>query len=135
MKNSKRAILLSCCMILFFAFLRSEANAQLVDNDSTAAYLAVQCAISSGTSSDNYAAYAASLAKTMGQISAADQEEIFGYVPTPSGSAGEEAEEALSAFQSILDGEEEEDDEEESGSSGNSWWEMLLAWWKSRHGG
>lgn len=62
----------------------SDASAQLRDDEQSAQMLAMQCTISSGFRSSNYADYAERLAKTLGNLPPAAQQRVFGYLPQPS---------------------------------------------------
>ncbi|MEM9017664.1 MAG: hypothetical protein AAGC68_11675 [Verrucomicrobiota bacterium] len=80
----KPAIILGA-LTLAFAFAATSGQAQIRDDDPSANILAVQCAVSSGYSADNYREYGEKLAKTIGMLSPVQQERVFGYVPQPYG--------------------------------------------------
>lgn len=65
----------------------STASAQIRDNESSVTALAIQCAVSSGFSAQDYEEYCRSLAKTIGMLSSAQQTRVFGYLPMPGGAA------------------------------------------------
>lgn len=58
-------------------------DAQIADNDASMNVLAVQCAVSSGFSADEYEDYCRRLAKTLSLLSSAQQTRVFGYLPMP----------------------------------------------------
>ncbi|NNE91590.1 MAG: hypothetical protein HKN23_08085 [Verrucomicrobiales bacterium] len=60
-------------------------RAQLGDNQGSVQFIATQCAVSSGGSTDQYMSYASSMAKMFSHLSAAQQKEVFGYTPNPGG--------------------------------------------------
>lgn len=61
------------------------SEAQIGENDSSAEYIAIQCAISSGNLASDYLEYGHSLAKTLSLLDPAQQERIFGSIPQPGG--------------------------------------------------
>jgi len=69
------------------------SEAQIRDNEASANVLAVQCAVSSGFSTQGYEEYCRSLAKTLSRLSPAQQVKVFGYLPVVAGSHEEPAEE------------------------------------------
>lgn len=69
--------------LLLAAGIFTEVNAQIRDDEQSASFLAVQCAVSSGGNAPNYEGYGRKLAKTLGLLTPAQQERIFGYVPQP----------------------------------------------------
>ncbi len=128
MNSTLHRFKLLACLAFLQTVCLFEVKAQLVDDDTTAAYLASQCAVSSGISADNYHSYAESLARTMSLVSVDAQEDIFGYVPMPSGALATDAEDLIDEFQQLLDEEEGDEDED----SELSWWEKIIEWWKSQ---
>jgi hypothetical protein len=84
-------------LMVAFAF-PAAADAQIADNDASISVLAVQCAVSSGFSANEYEDYCRRLAKTLSLLSSAQQTRVFGYLPMPGvASLGEPAPEAGSA--------------------------------------
>ncbi|MCB1203806.1 MAG: hypothetical protein KDN18_06080 [Verrucomicrobiae bacterium] len=69
--------------IALFVGLVSPASAQISENDASVAALAVQCAMSSGYSPEDYEEYCRRLAKTLGMLSGEQQTRVFGYLPQP----------------------------------------------------
>lgn len=71
--------------LLLFSALAIPAltDAQIADNDASMNVLAVQCAVSSGFSADEYEDYCRRLAKTLSLLSSAQQTRVFGYLPMP----------------------------------------------------
>jgi hypothetical protein len=63
-----------------------QSEAQIRDNEASANVLAVQCAVSSGFSTQDYEEYCRSLAKTLSRLSPAQQVKVFGYLPVVAGS-------------------------------------------------
>jgi hypothetical protein len=89
MKRVLHTILLG----LFLSIQLSTLSAQIRDNESSANALAIQCAVSSGFSAEDYEEYCRRLAKTIGMLSSAQQTRVFGYLPM-AGSGGAESVEA-----------------------------------------
>lgn len=66
----------------------SPTDAQIRENDSSVATLAIHCAVSSGYSPQGYEDYCRRLAKTLSLLSGPQQTRVFGYLPMTSGSLG-----------------------------------------------
>lgn len=84
MKRIYRSIILG----LFLAVQTATLSAQIRDNESSASALAIQCAVSSGFSAEDYEEYCRRLAKTIGMLTSAQQTRVFGFLPM-AGSGGE----------------------------------------------
>ncbi|MEM1442849.1 MAG: hypothetical protein AAGF67_10945 [Verrucomicrobiota bacterium] len=85
MENSfqHRSILAVVAAALSVLFAAPELYGQIRDDESSANYLATQCAVSSGGDASNYEDYCRKLAKTVALLSAGQQERVFGFVPQP----------------------------------------------------
>ncbi|HRQ88725.1 MAG TPA: hypothetical protein PLA50_07995 [Bacteroidia bacterium] len=77
--KTPRPLLLSLLALLW---CQGWAEAQIRDNESSIAALAIQCAISSGYSAEGFMDYSGGLAKTLSQLSGEQQARVFGFVPS-----------------------------------------------------
>ncbi len=59
------------------------ADAQITATEASQEFMAIQCAISAGTSAENFRDYGAGLAVTLSTLDSTQQERVFGYLPTP----------------------------------------------------
>jgi hypothetical protein len=84
MKRVFRSIILG----LFLPVQIATLSAQIRDNESSANALAIQCAVSSVFSAEDYEEYCRRLAKTIGMLDSAQQKRVFGFLPM-AGSGGE----------------------------------------------
>lgn len=69
-----------------FSLLVAPARAQIGEGESSVNALAIQCAVSSGFSTDGFEDYSRRLAKTLALLSPAQQTRVFGFLPQPGGS-------------------------------------------------
>jgi len=67
---------------MFFG-IGGSAYAQIRDDESSQAVLAVQCAVSSGFSASEFEEYSRRLAKTLSLLTSSQQKKVFGYLPQP----------------------------------------------------
>lgn len=79
MKPIVRSVLLS----FVFSGIGGSAHAQIRDDESSQAVLAVQCAVSSGFSASEFEEYSRKLAKTLSLLTSSQQKKVFGYLPQP----------------------------------------------------
>ncbi|MDF1740910.1 MAG: hypothetical protein P1U86_17240 [Verrucomicrobiales bacterium] len=79
MKN----LLLLLLFAVILPWLPLNVEAQIGENDTSAEYIAIQCAISSGNLASDYLEYGHKLAKTISLLDLAQQERIFGSIPQP----------------------------------------------------
>ncbi|MEM6280066.1 MAG: hypothetical protein AAF733_11340 [Verrucomicrobiota bacterium] len=70
-------------LLLLVAGSSTSLFAQIRDDESSATYLAAQCAISSGGDASAYEVYCRRLAKTVALLSPGQQKRVFGFVPQP----------------------------------------------------
>lgn len=78
-----KAIVRSVLLSLMFTGIGGSAYAQIRDDESSQAVLAVQCAVSSGFSASEFEEYSRRLAKTLSLLTSSQQKKVFGYLPQP----------------------------------------------------
>lgn len=74
-----------CISAILLAGPLSSARAQIRDNESSRAILAIHCAASSGFSAEDFEDYSRRLAKTIGMLNPQQQTRVFGFLPNPGG--------------------------------------------------
>ncbi len=70
-------------LTLLSSGIAGSASAQIRDDESSQAVLAVQCAVSSGFSASDFEDYSRRLAKTLSLLTSSQQRKVFGYLPQP----------------------------------------------------
>lgn len=117
-------------LALGMALLHS-AEAQITDSEESATMLAYQCSLSSGYALEGYMPYARGLAKTIAQVPAAGQEEVFGYLPALGGNSGAGADSGgttTTPDTSAASGGSGDPAGSGSGNSGNGWLAAFFDW-------